>query len=176
MLHNIQKPHQNTDMNELLEKYMEKAYSIAYKFTGDPNDASDLVQNVFIKILKNQNQYIPDKGFEQWMYAIIRNLYIDTTRKKREVEMTGTIENITADPAPSPGNEMEKKEMAAVIKAQLMTMEPSLRAVAVLVDMEGYSYKEAAEILDCPLGTVCMRLHQARKILKQKLSYLLKEE
>lgn len=169
------KESQDLTTDDLIKQYTDKAYSIALKFTGNTNAAWDLVQDAFVKILRNRERYIQDISFDKWLYVIIRNLYIDGTRTERkyEVRITEAIENLTADKTKTPLKQMEKNEIETSIQFHLMSMEPILRITAVLVDIEGYSYKEAASILECPIGTVCMRLYRARRILKEKLSYLL---
>ncbi|MBI4802404.1 MAG: RNA polymerase sigma factor [Elusimicrobia bacterium] len=162
------------EIARLIETNMERAYSIACKLTGNSGEAADLVQNAFMKVLKNRGNYDAKLGFERWLYVIIRNLHVDALRRRRP-QISGDpqdfLEN-TADPAPTPEKRAEQTDLRARIGAELKLLEPNLRAAIALVDMEGYSYEEAAEILKWPLGTVCVRLHRARKILRGKLTGL----
>lgn len=164
-----------TELHALIQAHMDKAYSLSYRLTGNANDAADLVQNAFIKVLSNQDKYNPKMRFDYWIYAIIRNLYIDGLRSTRGRihEELKPEEGLIRDPGPIPEKNLEQNQKQSYIQSQLMTLEPNLRMVVTLVDIEGHSYEKAADILAWPLGTVCIRLHRARKILREKLSALL---
>ena len=160
------------EMNRLIESHMEKAYSIAYKLAGNPSDAADLMQSAFARVLKHREKYNPQIGFDRWIHVIIRNLHVDSLRRSNHfhpVELSEQPEEIIALRDLTPDKEVERQYLQSDIQSLLMQLDPNLRIVIVLVDMEGYSYEEAAEILKWPLGTVCIRLHRARRVLREKI-------
>lgn len=155
-------------VEELIGQYAAKAYSIAYRFCGDQATAEDIVQDAFVKVLHNKDKYNPELNFESWVFSIIRNIYIDTLRRSKFYD-TAASENLDlfADSSNTPDEQASAKDTQLEVRLFLAKLHPKLRAVLVLVDMEGYPYEKAAQILDWPLGTVCVRLQRARKVLRK---------
>lgn len=166
--------------------YLDQLYGAALRMTRNPADAEDLVQDTFMKAFTSFNQFAKGTNLKAWLYRILTSLYINSYRKKqREPQQTNTDEVEEwqmAQAALHSGQGMQSAENQALdliadeeIKAILMQLHPDRRLVVYLADVEGFAYKEIAEILDIPLGTVMSRLHRGRAQIKGLLNQYLEE-
>ncbi len=163
------------NIDKLINLHMDRAYSIAFRMTNKEDAAADIAQNAFIKIMENSGKYNPAIDFERWLYAIIRNLYIDTLRRGK-FETTADFEkmpDMKEDKIYLPENQAQKNYIQTDVQSALNELTPELRMAVIMVDMEGFSYEETAQALHWPLGTVCARLFRARGILRKKLNAVL---
>lgn len=143
----------------------------AYKLTSDREEANDLLQETSLKALDNEDKYMPDSNFKGWMYTIMRNIFINNYRKSlREVDMTDSTYNLYAQTMTEgeEGNQFETiydlKELYKVINAVPEDLKkPFMMFVA------GFKYREIAEKMDLPVGTIKSRLFLIRKRLQQDL-------
>ena len=143
----------------------------AYKLTTDREEANDLLQETSLKALDNEDKYMPDTNFKGWMYTIMRNIFINNYRKSlREVDMTDSTYNLYAQTMTEgeEGNRFETiydlKELYKVINAVPEDLKkPFMMFVA------GFKYREIAEKMDLPVGTIKSRLFLIRKRLQQDL-------
>lgn len=170
-----------TELERFVERYAEKAYAYAYGLSNNEPDARELVQAAFVKLFDSAGTY--DSGqasLENWYLTILRNVHLDFVRRvarKRGLSLDmpiGTDGLTLADALPDLREQalidrLESQEDGDRVQAALQELSPALRAVAVLVDMEGLRYEEAAKILDCPLNTVRSRIVRARIELRQHL-------
>lgn len=153
------------DLVALVPKLRRFAYSLA----GNPADGDDLVQSACEKALRNQDQFRIGTRLDSWMYRIVQTLWLDDLRKRR-------VRGATVDPADieiSDGGRAarlpEDRMMLARTAAAMATLPEPQRAVLSLVAVEGLSYKEAAGVLEVPVGTVMSRLSRAREALLPQL-------
>jgi RNA polymerase sigma-70 factor, ECF subfamily len=133
----------------------------ALTLTRHPTDADDLVQETCMRALAKAHLRPPHAGFESWIYTMMRNMWIDELRKRKVRTGKGTIDAGDADELSMPPSG-EDAIYAKELKAMIQSMPEGLSSVFLLVNVEGHSYREAADILGIPIGTVMSRLSTAR--------------
>ncbi|QQR91127.1 MAG: sigma-70 family RNA polymerase sigma factor [Myxococcales bacterium] len=173
----------------LFNQYRGRAYSVALGILKHPEDASDAVQEAFIKAYRNLGSFQGNSNFYTWFYRILMNLAIDHTRRRRRApnaqfdEQLGhnseAVSGAAADLLPhmqdgNPGSVSARRELREKIQAALETLSEEHRAVILLREIEGLSYDEIAEALEIPKGTVMSRLFHARKNMQDALSPYMK--
>jgi RNA polymerase sigma-70 factor (ECF subfamily) len=172
---------------EDLQRFEEEAlplantlYGGAMRMTRNPADAADLVQETFLRAFRSWNQFKEGTNLKAWLYRIMTNLYISSYRvKKREPQMVSTSDNGDFDLYQSLVDRAESSESAESIvidslgdddiKKALADLPDDFRMAVSLADIDGFSYKEIADMLDIPIGTVMSRLHRGRKALQKSL-------
>ena len=149
-----------------LEAHRARLYRIAYAWTRNGALADDLVQDTLTKALMKSGQLRDPKASEAWLYSILTNCYRDHFRRLRETEDVDTMD-LVADQDPE--RESSQQQLIDKIRSAMMALPEGQRQVVSLVDIEGFSYVEVAEILSVPIGTVMSRLCRARSALKESL-------
>jgi len=160
--------------------YIDQLYSGALRLTRNPADAEDLVQDTYAKAFASFHQFQPGTNLKAWLYRIMTNAFINTYRKAQRQPVTSSdqIEDWQlARAAQHTSTGLPSAEMAALeampdetVREALATLSPEFRQVVLLADVEGFSYKEIAEIMGTPIGTVMSRLNRARAALRFKLA------
>ncbi len=158
----------------LVEKYKQRAYFTALGFVGSPECALDLSQDAFIRAFRAITRLDADKNFFTWYYRILRNLCFNFLRdKSRHARSFSEIDEKKLAKIPDLSFDtetvVERNEVHAIVWKSLYQLEKKQREIIILKDIQDLSYKEIAETLDCPVGTVMSRLYNARKALKAKL-------
>lgn len=141
----------------------------ALSLTGNPQDGDDLVQAACEKALRNAAQFTPGTRMDSWMYRIVQTLWIDDRRRNRTRGTTIDPEDANLSDGGRGANLPEDRMMLGKVREAMQTLPGPQRAVLSLVAIEGLSYKDAAEVLDIPLGTVMSRLSRAREALLPQL-------
>ena len=185
---------------ELGRRYIKKAYSIALRMTRNREDAWDLAQDALLEIHRSATGFDRRYSFSSWFYRIVVNKTLNFLKREKlrsgafaagmEEKFLGDrgISLKGGDPVDSeeeftsgtlvergdPEREYEITEIRARIEGALETLSPEQRMVVVLFDMEGFSHKEIAEVLECPEGTVMSRLHYGRMKLRAQLEGMLR--
>lgn len=140
----------------------------ARTLTRNVPDADDLVQDACMKALASKAQWDPTQPLDRWVFRIMRNMWFSELRKRKVRVGEGVVDAEEASEL-----QVESKGVASVyageIRAQVAALPSELSSALMLVCSEGYSYKEAAEMLEIPIGTVMSRIHRARKILSDAL-------
>lgn len=164
----------------LVEKYQGRVYAMVYGMLRNREDARDVTQEAFVKAYRNLDSFRLESSFYTWIYRIAMNLAIDFTRKRKRRETSGFDENIAArdedgDIAEAhhedgPGRQLERKQLFARIMGAMQQLPEDQRQVILLRELEGLQYKEIADIMEIPEGTVMSRLFYARKKLQKLLS------
>jgi RNA polymerase sigma-70 factor (ECF subfamily) len=154
---------------QIFRLYRQKAYGLAYQYTGNKEDALDIVQDAFIRAYLNLRKFDLTKKFGPWLLTIVRNLSIDLLRKRKK-RVNQELPAVLADERP--GSRADERLLLREIRQALTRLGPDQREIIYLKDYEGHSYAEISEIVQIPLGTVMSRLHHARK----KLAELVREE
>lgn len=165
--------------DELVGMYEKKAYNLAYRMTGNHEDASDVAQEAFLRVFNSLGDFRGDASFSTWLYRIVSNVCWDELRRRRRhfaasldepvaTEEGGYVRQVM-DHSPGPEESLERKELQAVVQEGINELSPDHRFAVILRDIKGLSYEEIADILDCSLGTVKSRLNRARNALKEKL-------
>jgi RNA polymerase sigma-70 factor, ECF subfamily len=171
-----------TAFGELVTRYRNKAYVMVYALVQNEQDALDLAQEGFLNAWLSIHQFKGRSSFYTWLYRIMRNVTVDSLRRKRnhadtEFDDRTAAANIepashtTPSAAPLPTKDLQQKEIRQWVNEALGQLSPSHRAVIVMKEFEYLQYHEIAEILECSIGTVMSRLYYARK----KLQILLKD-
>lgn len=159
----------------LFETYQARVYSISlYFFNGDETSARDVTQQVFLKLMTTIEQFRSDAEFTTWLYRLVVNACMDEQRKRRRFLSFG-------DGFEMNRRGMEKRpqedgyarvEIADSVKAAIGKLRPKLRLPILLKYVEGLSYEEMAEVLNCSKGTIASRLNRGHKILASRLAHL----
>ena len=155
-------------------------YAAALRYTKNPQDAEDLVQDTFAKAFNSFHQFEPGTNLKAWLYRILTTTFINTYRKdqRRPQISDGEVEDWQIHEAASHTSDQGKSTEDIVlenlpdgdVKEALAAIPEDFRMAIYYADVEGYSYKEIAEILGIPSGTVMSRLHRGRKLLRDSLA------
>jgi len=158
----------------IVREHSARVYRLAYRLTGNRQDAEDLTQETFIRVFRSLSNYTPGT-FEGWLHRITTNLFLDTARRKQRIRMDAMGEESDRFPAAEgldrPERAFEHENLDVDIQAALDELPPDYRAAVVLCDIEGLSYEEIAVTLGIKLGTVRSRIHRARARLRVSLEH-----
>ena len=165
----------------LVEKYRQRVWRLAYNVLRDQEEARDVAQEAFIRAWQALPSFRGQSAFYTWLFRIAMNAAQDRLRQRgARGRAFGTeripeedMDRVMVDSDPRPDATAVRAEERARISQALDTLSPSHRAIIMLSDLEGLSYREIAEVLDIPMGTVMSRLHNARKRLRDVLGPLL---
>ena len=159
--------------------HMDILYNYALRMTSNADDASDLVQETYLKAYRFWDKYEKGTNVRAWLFRIMKNSYINRYRKEtKEPEKVdyNEIQNFynTIRYQASDSNDLQEKIFDGLLEDDVARAVEGLpedfRTVVILCDIEGLSYEEIAEFVDCPVGTIRSRLHRGRKMLRDKLS------
>ncbi|MGE5235100.1 MAG: RNA polymerase sigma factor [Acidobacteriota bacterium] len=171
-----------TAFGTLIRRYESKLQAYVCQIVGTGEEARDLVQEAFIRVWANLDQYNPRFRFSTWLFRIAHNLAIDHLRRRRQPVISLEIgeddegEVMRLDPADDrrgPLGNLENRELADSLRREIRGLQPSYRELVVLRHLVGLSYNEIAELKGLPLGTVKNKLFRAHSVLREALaSYL----
>lgn len=167
---------------ELVKAHHRRVYSLCYRFTGSAHDSEDLTQDVFLKIYGNLTSFDLAKGsFQVWISTLTRNLLVDHFRRSRQQRVTDSIDagwddseelkpsDRIADKQPSPHDQAVSRELERMVQEALTKISPELREAVILRDLQDMDYKEIAQVLHIPEGTVKSRISRGRAELARLL-------
>jgi RNA polymerase sigma-70 factor, ECF subfamily len=152
-------------------------YAAALRMTRNPSDAEDLVQETFLRAYRGFGGFEEGTNLKAWLYRILTNTFINAYRKRQrqpvtvseqEVEDRSLFERL-GESGPSAESEVLERLPDEDVKEALDSLSEGFRLAVLLADVEGFSYREIAEIMDVPIGTVMSRLHRGRRALEKRL-------
>lgn len=168
---------------QIVESQHRRVYSLCYRFTGSASDADDLTQDVFLKVYRNLKTFDSERGsFCTWLTTLTRNLLVDHFRRTRNEQTTQSLDagwDDSGDPltpaeriqgqGPDPLQHSIDRELQALVQRALLQVSPELREAVILRDLKDMDYKEIAEVLRIPEGTVKSRISRGRMELARLL-------
>ncbi len=158
---------------QIVTDHSARVYRLAYRLTGNRQDAEDLTQEVFVRVFRSLDSYRPGT-FEGWLHRITTNLFLDQVRRKQKIRFDALAEDFgdrVAGKDPGPERAFEQANLDLDIQAALAQLPPQFRAAVVLCDIEGLTYEEIADVLEVKLGTVRSRIHRGRAMLREALAH-----
>ena len=167
------------DFEEQVLPLLDRLYSAALRYTRNPADAEDLVQESVAKAYRSFHQYQPGTNLRAWLYRVLHTTYISMYRKaqrrpqealKDEVDDYSFYDEIARSGGRSAELEVLESLTSDEVRTALAELPETFRMAVYLADVEGFAYKEIAEIMDTPVGTVMSRLHRGRKALHKALA------
>jgi RNA polymerase sigma-70 factor (ECF subfamily) len=172
-----------TAWEDLVRLHTRKVYALCYRFTGSGSEAQDLTQEVFLRVFRTIRTFRSTEGsFATWLSRVTRNLLIDHYRRTRQDRVTDSIEEqlpvmeeAGAAASTRPDHAVAGREASEILQATLQKLSPDLREAVILRDLQEMEYREIAEVLSIPEGTVKSRINRgraelARLLRKQKLA------
>jgi RNA polymerase sigma factor (sigma-70 family) len=158
---------------DIVRTHSARVYRLAYRLTGNPHDAEDLTQEVFVRVFRSLSSYTPGT-FEGWLHRITTNLFLDWARRKQRIRFEGLADEMAhrlPGSEPTPAEAFDDSHLDDDVQAALKALPPEYRAAVVLCDIEGFSYEEIAATLGVKLGTVRSRIHRGRAQLRAALEH-----
>lgn len=164
---------------DIVRAHTRRIYNLCYRFTGNRPEAEDLTQEVFLRVFRTLKSYDPGQGaLGVWMHRLARNLLIDHYRATRRERLSVSLEEELprleekGPAAPAPDRVLALGELSAAIQQGLALLSPELREAVILRDLQQLEYREIAQVLEVPEGTVKSRINRGRaelaKILKRR--------
>jgi len=177
---------------DLVRLHNRRVYNICYRFTGSPDDAQDLAQEVFIKVFRTLKSFDSSKGaFTTWVTTVTRNLLVDHFRRTKQERLTDSLDaTASSDPdasstsrgeliedtsAVSPDQKVSRSDTQKLVQQALQKLSPDLREAVILRDLQDMDYKEIAAALRVPEGTVKSRINRGRAELSRLLQRTYKQ-
>lgn len=164
----------------LVRPHLDPLFRLAYRLTGNRTNAEDLVQDVLIKIFPRYSEMSRIDNLGAWLARVMYNRFIDDTRSASRSPIylavdntvdgtdSGTIDQLVTGDNP-PLRDVEQSRQQQRLQAAMMKLDDDHRTILLMHDVEGYTFAELGEILDCPVGTLKSRLHRARAALRDRL-------
>ncbi|MHC4423221.1 MAG: sigma-70 family RNA polymerase sigma factor [Planctomycetota bacterium] len=178
-----------TAMERLILKYQNRIYNIILKMCASPDDAAELTQETFVKIIESIDRFEGRSGFYTWAFRIAVNLTLNFCQRRGKIgyssldaednehspqARTQLKDFLSDSSSPNPAVAAQNKELSEIVLETLMKLDDAQRTVVVLRDIEGMNYAEIAKVLGVELGTVKSRLSRARNNLREILESMLR--
>ena len=164
------------EFEEKLLEHIDALYNTALYMTRNKQDAEDLVQEAALRAYRNFTKFRQGTNFKAWTMTILRNIYINEYRKKAKEPVKVEFEEVENFISVPEISGVQEEIFSETIRYSIDKLPEELRTILTLFYIENFSYKEIANIMDVPIGTVMSRLYTARQILKKHLAKSAKEE
>jgi RNA polymerase sigma-70 factor (ECF subfamily) len=169
---------QGWDFEAAAMPFIDALYNTAYRMTRNAEDAEDLVQETYMKAYRYYEKFEEGTNFKAWLFKIMKNTFINNYRKKQQApnlsnfaDIEESFENHVSEEVTNqlknPEQELLENVLDEDVQKALDRLPQDYRMVVLLADLEGFSYKEIAEILEVPVGTVMSRLYRGRRLLEE---------
>ena len=177
-----------SEFEALFSRSYQRAYNLAYRYTGNQSDAEDLTQDAFIRAWGSYHRYDRKRSFEVWLLRILANLAIDRWRRQANLRIcsldqpmpSGGLDiplgAVVPDKSPGPEQLCIRHTMGDQIDRALRMLPDPYRIAIILTDIEEWTYEEVASKMHCPVGTVRSRLHRGRQLLRAYLRQMQADE
>jgi len=185
MLRWLRRGGQAPDFEEVALVHLDLLYRTALRLTHDRAEADDLVQETWLRALQHFDQFDPGSNCRAWLVTILRNAFLNRLRRQGREVLGNDITGERGDSAAlfeesaigrsTPEEEFFQTVFHGDVERALKTLSPTFQQAIVLADFEGFTYKEIAQVLNCPIGTVMSRLSRARQLLRTELRTLARE-
>ena len=160
--------------------FVDALYNTAYRMTRNAEDAEDLVQETYLKAYRYYDKFEEGTNFKAWLFKIMKNTFINNYRKKQQTPTLSDFADIeesfetqvsedAARQIKNPEQELLENVLDEDVQQAIDKLPPDYRMVVLLADLEGFSYKEIAEILEVPVGTVMSRLYRGRRLMEASM-------
>ncbi len=162
-----------TSWEQIVRDHSARVYRLAYRLTGNPHDAEDLTQEVFVRVFRSLHTYTPD-NFEGWLHRITTNLFLDRARRRTRLRFDSLSDDAAARLVGSgapPDRHLAEALFDDDVEVALAGLPEDFRAAVVLCDVEGLSYDEIGAVLGIKSGTVRSRIHRGRRLLRKALAH-----
>ena len=163
-------------LEENLLEHIDSLYNFAYRLTRNREEAEDIVQEASLRGLKSYHKFAEGTNFKAWMFTIVRNVFINEYRKKSREPLKVNYEEVENFISLPEFTGLEEELFSEALQQSLGQLPEELRTTLMLFYVEELSYKEIAEVMKCPIGTVMSRLFMARQCMKKKMILLAKKE
>ena len=154
-------------------QHMDSLYNAALRMTRNESEAQDIIQDTYLRAYRFFDKFERGTNFRAWLFKILKNIYINKYRRESKKPQMINVSNVKVSDAlrstVTPEDEIFDKILDDDIVNAMDTLSEEFRLAIILSDLEGFSYKEIAEIINRPIGTVMSRLHRGRKLLRNKL-------
>ncbi|HHY47252.1 MAG TPA: sigma-70 family RNA polymerase sigma factor [Firmicutes bacterium] len=167
------------EFERLVRKHGKAIYNLAYRLTGDREEARDLAQEALVRAYRSFDRFRLGSSFEKWLYRIATNVYIDRLRKLPRVKIESLDETLNTnegqmsrevpDDSAGPEELVEISELHEAIQKAIQSLPEEYRLAVILCDVQGFSYEEISGILQCSIGTIRSRIHRGRRLLRERL-------
>ncbi len=180
-------PQRSPEFEQQVLEHLDMLYAVALKLTRNTSDAQDLTQNTAVKALRFHNKFEQGTYIKAWLLTILRNTFINEYRRRSRrpsfVELTGLETQPESQTKSDTGPQAIRTDPAELmelledeVKVAIESLPEDFRKAVIMADLEDYSYKEIADVMGCPLGTVMSRLYRGRKLLREKLETYAKDQ
>ncbi len=182
-------PRELKRFNELMGDSYRKVYNMAYRLAGSRADAEDLTQEAFYRAYRSFGDYEGDRPFENWIFRIVTRLFLDLLRNRRRrikavsydtpLQHAGGDDSLyfdMADDRPNPEQDLMQETFSEDLQRALETLTPEQRLLITLADVEGMPYKDIADMMDKPVGTIRSRLHRTHKLIRTRLDLIKRQQ
>lgn len=159
--------------SQLVKMHFQGTINVVYRLGGDMRLAEDIAQEAFIRVWENMHSYRPVGSFRGWVYRIATNAALDALRRSKDVLNVDDLALAAQDS--SVENTIMRRQQAEIVQQAILDLPSASRVVLILREYEGFSYREIADSLEIPLGTVMSRLAYAREALRKKLAQQMEE-